>query len=569
MYFSALGQNHLNNNLPVHMNMSDQHDFALFKKEREHIKARLGDETWVTAYYFFNDKQQTTAWYCGLIKNSDVPNSLKYASWELGIGSGFPGCSMSGFGDDRVVTYNRYGFQDAEPFIFLRKYGGFRNGNTEISEEFRFFHNLYYESKRNEYIKLDESGEEATVIRFDKGAVLIRLKEIRQFLAIKDMHMALFFDHFRRSNIDVSTIPEDYREEFHSDSRTLYQFRITNDDFFSGDFTTVSSIFGKKMISPFPKSKSGFWPYTQDEQEVFEEFVIDETPDGDPITFTCNHNKLANYFGANPEAPHYLTQVYFKREVLQRYYNDPARFSVEDSYLRCGDQWGLYMDNNLEDVVIVYLGDLGRDLPAKERAYWKPYNIPPKGRISKTKIMRDFMGQPSDPEGTDLLFKQRYQQLNEVWTGNYGWPLFLPLKDDDIHFLQNLRVLLNNSQSEFDSQILALAKVLVDALNEAEIEKRITTMPYPPKGIAKLSTFLLEKNYSGSDDGIDVLKLIQGLRSTGVAHLKGSNYQKLAEKYGLAEKELRVFFSNLLLRATIFLENLLRQTDKTSSSSKI
>lgn len=540
------------------MTAPEQLDYALFTQAREHIKTRLGDETWVTAYQYSHDKQQTTAWYCGLIRNEDVPKALRNTSWELTIGKGFPGCSMSGFGDDKVVTYSRFGFEQAEPLVFHRDYVGFRNGNTEISEEFRFFHNLYYEPKRNEYLKLDESGEETTIVRFEKGTVLIRLKEIRQFLAIRDMHLALFFDHFRHSDVDILTVPVNMREELYSDTSTVYQFGIKPNEFGMSDFTTASFLFGKKLIKPFPKSKSGIWPYDEDEEELFEDFIIGETPDGDPISYTCDHEKLANYFGANPRAPHYLTPVYFKRDVLQKYYNAPERFSVEDSYLRCGEQWGLRMDNNHEDVVIVYLGDLGRDLPAKERAYWKPFNIAPKGGISKTKFMRDFMVQPCDPEGKDLRLKQRYRQVNERWAQKYGWPLFLSLKQDDGHFLQNLRVLLNNSQSEFDSQVLALAKVLVDALNEAELAKHISTIPDPPRGIAKLKAFLDEKGYQGIDDGIDLLKLVQGLRSAGVAHLKGSNYEKLAAKLGMADKELRTFFSELLAKAADFLEILIK-----------
>jgi hypothetical protein len=181
------------------------------------------------------------------------------------------------------------------------------------------------------------------------------------------------------------------------------------------------------------------------------------------------------------------------------------------------------MDNNYEDVVIVYLGDLYRDLPAKERAYWKAFNIPPQGGISRTKFMRDFMAEPCDPEGKDLIFKQRYSQLNKEWSKQYGWPLFLPLQDNDQHFFKNLRVLLNNSQSEFDMQLLSLTKVLVDALNESAIQKRISVLPDPPRGIAKLATFLAENGYKETEEGIDLLKLVQGLRSAGVAHLKGSN----------------------------------------------
>lgn len=549
------------------MNAQNEQKYALFSKEREHIKTWLGDESWIIAYFFSQDSRQTTGWYCGLIKNSDVSKVLDNTDWELTVGCGFPGCDMRGFGKKAVIKYDRFGFSNAEPLVFIRDYIGFRDSHPEISEEFRFFHNLYYEPKRNEFVKFDESGEEACVVRFENKAVLIRLKEIRQFLAIKDMHLALFFDHFRYNNVDVSKVPESEREEFYKDDLTIYQFRIKPDDFAISDYPTVSSIYGKKLISPYPKEKSGCWPFSESKAETFEEFIIGETPDGDAIFYTCDHKKLANYFGANPDAPHYATPVYFKREVLQKYYNAPERFVVEDSNLRCGGYWELRMDNNHEDVVIVYLGDLGRDLPAKERAYWKPFNIPPKGGISRTKFMRDFMAQPCDPEGKDLCFKLRYQQLNEEWATRHGWPLFLPLKDEDQHFFQNLRVLLNNSQSEFDSQVLALAKVLVDALNQSAIEKHISARPAPQQGIAKFTTFLSESGYEEIEEGIELLKMVQGLRSSGVAHLKGSNYKKLAAKLGLADKELRPFFSELLGKATIFMENLIDQTKKPTKGS--
>lgn len=536
-----------------------EQEYAVFSKEREYIEKRLANEKWVTAYSFTQGRRQTLRWYCGLVDNADVEKVLNNTSWDLTIWSGFPGCCMRGSGNDVIIEYDRFGFSDTEPLVFIRDYIGFRDSHPEISEEFRFFHNLYYEPKRNEFVKFDESGEETCVVRFENGAVLIRLKEIRQFLAIKEMHLALFFDHFRHSNVDVTKLPKPKREEFYKDDVTVYQFGIKSDDFTMSDYPTVSYLYGKKLIRPYPKEKSDFWPYNESEAEAFEEFIIDETPDGDAITYTCNPKKLANYFGANPDAPHYFTPVYFKREVLQKYYNSPEQFSIEDSYLRCGGYWGLRMDNNHEDVVIVYLGDLGRDLPTKERAYWKTFNISPKGKLSRTKFMRDFMAQPCDPEGKDLLFKQRYQQLNEEWVKKYGWPLFLPLKDEDKHFFQNLRVLLNNSQSEFDSQVLAITKVLVDALNEADIQNHISIKPDPPRGIIKLATFLEEKGYKGTAEGIDLLKLVQGLRSTGVAHLKGSNYERLTRKLSLANKELRPFFSELLSKATDFMELLLNQ----------
>lgn len=545
------------------MQHSAEISYALFEKEREHIKRKLCDEPWVRVDEYNNDKaEESISWYCGLIKNRNVQKALKDINWELHPGTGFPGCSISDSGNKRIVKYDRFCLVDAEPLIFDRDYSGFRASHTEVSEEFRFFHNLYYDETKNEYVKFDASGDEIPVIRFNNHAIEIRLKEIREFLAIKNMHLAIFFAHCRYTNVDLNKIPKECREELYTDKRTIYRFGINENSFAIDGYSTLSYLRGKKFVTPYPKSKINFWPYEKKKTQNYEEFIIGETSDGDSISYTCDPSKLADYFGANSNAPNYLTPVHFRRDVLQKYYNKSEIFSVEDALLRCGSKWILHIDNNHEDIVIVYLGDLGRDLPAKERAYWKTFNISPEGKLSRTKFMRDFMAEFSDPEGKDLIFKQEYELLNQKWKEKYSWSLFRELKPDDEHYFKNLRVLLNNSQSEFDSQILALAKVQIDSLNESNLVKNISNIPDDAGGITKLEGFLKENGFVDYKDGIETLRLIQGLRSTGVAHLKGSKYKNLAEKLNLSKKELRPMFSELLEQATDFLRIMQQNLDK-------
>jgi len=59
----------------------------------------------------------------------------------------------------------------------------------------------------------------------------------------------------------------------------------------------------------------GVWPYEEDDTH-YPEFIIGTDGDGRDMLFSCEHERLANYFGANPQAPHYLTPVYFRRSVL-------------------------------------------------------------------------------------------------------------------------------------------------------------------------------------------------------------------------------------------------------------
>lgn len=545
--------------------------YALMEQEKEYIKNHLGEGSWVKVHDFsyFKDenREDNIAFHCGLIYNDCVEQVLNNViDWEIYQDEGFPSCTQYGFSPDSEVVYYRFGQTKAEPLVFIRSYRGFRERHPEISEEFRLFHNLYYDSEKNEFLKFDQSGDTTSIIRFDNNAVFIRLKEIRQFLAIKDAHLVLFFEYIRLSNSDISTLTDEQENDEYRDEHTAYLFKTRNDNDYP-PYTSISSIRGKKLIFPYPKSKSDFWPYNETQDRVYQEFIIGETPDGEPITFTCDSNKLANYFGANPDAPNYLTPVHFKRDVLLKYYGDPDKFSVEDSYLRCRDSWGLKMDNHHENIVIVYLGDLG-DLPHKEQNYWKLYNIPPQGGLSLTNWVRDFMATPCDPQDKALKFKLRYEQINKHWKAYYNWSLFRKLSPDDHHFWQNLRVPLNNSQYEFDQQILALTKILIDSLNESEIAQNLSTCPSNTKGIKKLSIFLAENSFKNDESGINLLIDIQAIRSTGVAHLKGSQYQKIANKLQISNRNLQNVFSDLLEQATLFLETLISNLETITKNQR-
>lgn len=91
---------------------------------------------------------------------------------------------------------------------------------------------------------------------------------------------------------------------------------------------------GKKLTLPPPRSECGQWPFDKQDDVDFQEFVIGETPEGYPVKSTCDPDALDNRFGSNPGAHRYLTAVFFKPEVLDRYYSDP-KFEVRDGYLAC------------------------------------------------------------------------------------------------------------------------------------------------------------------------------------------------------------------------------------------
>lgn len=533
-------------------------DFLLFRDQRPFIANQLGTDPYTCVYNFGNDQVNTVTVFTGLLKKSQIKRALSTVDWEISLGDGLPCCCRHGAGSNAKVTYDRFGHNDAEPLIFVRNFD-FQPSYPEVSEEFRLFHNLHFNDKRNEYVKFDESGNEEAIIKYSSDRILIRTRELREYLSVRKRHLAIYFDVFRSSHMSLKEIPEDQILSEVHEKEYCYQICITGNSFGTDDYLTHSNLRGKKIINPLSKSKVSVWPYEEQKQEKFQEFIIGVDKDGENIYHTCDPDKLANFFGKNPKSPQYLTPIFFKREVLQKYYGNSSVFSVEDSFLRCGSTWGLRMDNHQPDVVIAYLGDIGKQLPESERVYWLHFNIPPTGKTSRVKYLRDFMAVAAEPEGADLLFKQEYKYLNEAWQKKYSWFLFRELAAQDKHFFQNLRLLLNNSQSEFDVQVLSLAKVLIDALNEADIEKRTSGLLSNSKGITKLETFLKAQGFPNIEQGVQFLRDLQSIRSTGVAHLKGSNFKNMYDRLQMDKRELKVTFEDMLHAGTAFLQLLNKQ----------
>lgn len=296
------------------------------------------------------------------------------------------------------------------------------------------------------------------------------------------------------------------------------------------------------------------WPY-EEKDDYFPEFVFSYDDEGEEMRYSCNPDALANFFGANPEAPNYLTPVHFRREVLQKYYDNPEKYSVEDGLLRCSGLWILRMDNDWPDRVVVFLGDLGRDLPKTERDYWRSFNVAPEGSMSETGIRRAFLAEWADAQSPDLMFRHLYSQFMEDWQEYEGWALFREPVGSDADLLQQLRIPLSESQTEFEDSIGILAKLLTDGLNDKEIQNRLPSRVNNEKSIGKLERWLRQEGYEHVDRDIKLLRDIQTLRSRIAAHRKGSDYEQTLTKI-LGKQRGREAIIILFERANLLLEGM-------------
>lgn len=510
----------------------------------------------ITAYLSDSAGPKNHGIYCALVPTAAIEKSLSSRTWDLMHESGYPGAVQYYDNGETVTEYCRFGDNSGiEPLVIDRGFHGMKPDYKELSEEFRLFHRLYHDRQSDQYIKIDDDGNETVVAIIEPHRVRVRVKEVRQFLAIKEMHLAVLFDCREHSAL---TLKELGLEEGGGDHRDgLVCWGLHYGDLGSiGSYQAFSRLLGKRLIPPLPKEKSGMRGYAEEEPKQHVDFIIGIEEDGDVIVHTSNPDALADYFGANPGAPNYLTAVSFRKSVLDKYYQQPAKYSVSDGVVRCGYLWSMYVDNHHDDKVCAWLGDLGRDLPYQEQLHWRSHNIASPDGVSETYHRRQILAQFTDSDRPEHVFQQKYGELAKASVEALGWRILLPLAPEDEHHFQCVRVPATDEQRDFDELVLGLTKILIDSLNEQALNGLIAKDKVAGiKGsISRLELALSECGVQGAEKHVAFLRKLQDLRSSGSAHRKGTNYRKIATEFGVDSQSLRSVFRGILSRVLDVLE---------------
>ncbi|MGA3097016.1 MAG: hypothetical protein ABSF25_11215 [Bryobacteraceae bacterium] len=493
----------------------------------------IGKGQWQALYFRVHEASLSFTMWSGLLDDAAAARAIERDSWDLRIDDYRPGFSQSWRDGREATTYHsRGGDEGARPIVRCRSFDGAFPSYFEVDEEFRLYHNLAEDKRREVLLDFDASGREIDVVRLKENAVEARIKYLRQFQAGTGLHLAVFIDSRRYSRLALADVPIDERERVETDSGIRWRRNVAQCDFNRG-YATFSRLLSKVILPPPARGKAGIWPFEDDGAHEPVRFIIGVDADGKDVEYTSDPDALANNFGANPSAPHYLTPVYFRREVLAKYFAEPERYEVSDGRLTCLSLWSCQIDNDLDSHVVVFLGDLGRDLPYEERLHWRQFNIAPEGGISETNFRRSFLSQFADAQAADLAFRHEYANTMRDWQEVHGWPLFLTPSAGDCHLLSTVRIPVTNSQAELDEQVGYLTKLLVDSLNERELEAHTGSLDEGAKGITKFDRFLERIQFPERQKIIQLLRDLQALRSAGSAHRKGSAYDKMLAKLGL------------------------------------
>jgi hypothetical protein len=491
-------------------------------------------EEWMVLYKSYHDQGHVDFGISAAL--SEVAKREKLLSspyWSIDLGANAPGFIQTYDGDETTTSYLPSGNKDKgiTPLVIIRTYHDAKPREYEILEEFRLYHNLWFDRQNNKYIKiLDDGTEEDVIVIHDKSwldtEIKVRTKYLKQFQAANQQDLMIAIDSIRLRGDDDDegeTLDDKWVDEYLNSKLTI------NDSVVSG----VSRYIATRIVPAWPVEKSGKWPYEKTEKE-FPEFIIGVDEYGDEVLLGSSFHTDTNY----------LKPVHFRKEVLKKYYDRPDLYTVEDGYLRCAGLWSITIDNDHLDRVVVFLGDLGRDLPDSERLHWKNHNITPDKSMSITAFNRAFMGEFAIAQAPDTAFKRTYKSFRETWKVRHGWDLFKDMNGPDVNIIKQVRIPLNNSDQEFEANIDYLAKLIPESINDKELNKELSEKVPDEKSISKLERFLNANNYPHTERDIHLLRDLFEVRSKLVAHRKASDWEKILSK---------VFAENRGQKAIIYL----------------
>jgi len=486
---------------------------------------------------FRNGDKYSGGVFCYLVTDTYLNEHLKNQEFGIWKGSeGRPSVSTFYLESGEVTRYSSFEKEGLEPFLYSKYFPQERY--IDVSEEFVNYFKLYEKGASKQertYFFFDELGDMEEVIVVTSDRVRIKQKFLKEYIAVRKMHLVICFDFMAVGKVPLKEYNIELKDVDHVSEWFNYNHLIR---VVFGSTEIQSWIRGKLIIKYDPTKTEKTW-YDNDYQ--YEQFVIGYDEDsGEEKLVSCDS-----------EEHQFFVQVFFKKDVLTKYYNNPEKYNVDGFGISCG-AFSLKMDNNNDDYVMVFLNDL-RMLPQKEQLHWKHYNIAPQPGMGMSGSYYDTMIQGNwarKSDAIDVRFKQEYKSFNKKWFDRFGWYFYKEPSGADIHLFNGLHLPADNSIVEFCNQMLKVVKFTIDSLNEEMLTKNLPNIENE-KGISKFERFIKTQDMDIPDMFI-FLRHLQNLRSGMIAHKfseSNKSCKKAMEYFELTNDNYKNVGANILVKS--------------------
>ncbi len=423
--------------------------------------------------------------FCAMFKGTDEDVKMYLSKYEWGFRTeDFGKSTFNKYGDE--VEYISGAYKDEFEYLIAIRFFDKYPSRYEINPKLIWYGNLIQVGEDYRHPKTEE-----VLIKANKHSVKIRSSYLKDFLSANQSYLSIVFDHRRYFKEKELKSKKDY--DFCSGENFYLCYSLGEIESYSGlkeSYDYYSSIIGKAIVSPYKKPRHEDYKYFY-EEDKFETFVIgvdDET--GDEISFECDELKLSNPFDMNPNTPEFLTATYFNIKVLDKYKLDPRNYNIGDSEISYLQDWGIPFCINDENMVVVFLGDLGR-IPYEEQKYWKVFNEPPKGGIEEKFFARQRLNTWTDASRIETYTIHLLNVSNEYIIKQHDEVLFKKLSNADAEIYKSFILPTNLSIPDYQQFLMKLCKLIVESINTKLFQKVMGECYQSDKGsITQLDNFL-------------------------------------------------------------------------------
>lgn len=546
----------------------DRTSFPLGEEYVDKINARFTEGDEITLCLLDNDYKGESI-FCALVDDEHLEACLKYHTWEIRPGDYSDRINVH---HNRFLSFNQQPELGVTPFVYVIYAKDERKAQFIINNDFRTIYSLFEKFINHQttyYVQTTKTCREIKVLWVEDNVVKANINYIKEFLGITGMNLLLYYDTMIWSDKTYADWGIKPQMNIPADCEDV-SFLFSHLTETGMDDTKKSGAWfqGKCVIRHENMNELGAWV---PEEAGYETFIVGQDASGNDIEMTCDENQLPNLFTRKGNEYWTLTPVYFHSEVLDKYQVNADRYIVGDAYLDA-PSWGLKMDNDRTDgLVVVFLKDLG-DLPFEDQQHWKQYNIvsPATAGLSDTAFLRSICGVPTNPSADSaLVFKQKYADLRKAWNTKKGWDLIKPLSVADESDFNNLHQMTDeNNLKDFTYQILTLTRSIIDSLNEKELLDRIDKsntdyQNYMAGHDNKMDGSLLRLEwYLRTSDSYNAamlgyLRKLQSYRSKNAAHRRGTSdkdLKKLERFFGLDKSSQKEALNGIFRQLTVYLE---------------
>lgn len=480
------------------------------------------------------------------IKDDYVEDLLSWNFIANGYGYGYS-FSKSGpmpFLSDPMENTGSNILDNGLPLFFLRYFHGYRNyeNYVEINQKISHVLEVHWVEEKHAWCKLNELGEIIPIASWieqdDLTLCTLRKQELDFYLFLAKACLIRVFDVSRSLDWSKSISGNDLEEMCTEEENEIFARRIqigNPENPFASILRGFQIIRCKQPLEELQLKLSGKEPCE------YASFIIWDWKHKEEREWTSDPEKIGNYF-MESDYPFGTSPAFFKPDVLLRYRQDPSRYKIYDRQIECKGAWSLRYDINEEGQVHVYICDLSH-LPFQEQLYWKSFNEYPKASISSRSFKTDFEAcwdDSYDPLRSLKNILDNFPQQDEQGNQCHIWKMPDVSETCDLTFLGYV---VTESRKEWEDQILALAKIIVEGLNTSYINKIAEAKECRDKNLGSLKQLgrILE-SFSLSSEEINTiihpLNELWGLRSAIVAHSGGKP----------PKGDLRVHYRDLLTR---------------------